>query len=75
MQTGAIGAQFRHMGDHLGGVKKDRFCLFLLLKKDTMLETENLKVTTRITVLNYDSYNQQKTKIHHDEETQKGTPK
>jgi len=58
-----------------GVSKKTVFAFFLLLKKDTMLETENLKVTTRITVLNYDSYNQQKTKIHHDWETQKGTPK
>lgn len=58
-----------------GVSKKTVFAFFLLLKKDTMLETENLKVTTRITVLNYDSYNQQKTKISDDKETQTGTPR
>lgn len=33
---------------------------FVLLKKDSMIETENLKKTIRITVCNYDDYQDKK---------------
>lgn len=36
--------------------KKTVKTFFELLEMDTMLETENLQITTRITVCNYDSY-------------------
>jgi DNA-binding transcriptional regulator YhcF (GntR family) len=39
---------------------------FTLLKKDNMIKTENLKITTRITVCNYDTYQSNL----HDKQTQ-----
>lgn len=40
------------------GINKDSAASFIkMLRKDNMITTENLKITTRITVCNYDSYN------------------
>lgn len=50
-----------------GVTKKSVSDFFKLLRKDLMIKTENLKITTRITVCNYDNYQ----KGLNDEETER----
>jgi len=54
-----------------GVTKKTVHGFFKLLESDSMLVTENLLVTTRITVCNYDSYNDPKELAQMKKETQR----
>src|SRR6187399_300428 len=53
--------------------KKTVQCFFKILHKEGMLITENLKITTRITVCKYESYNDVVNADYHAEETQTTT--
>lgn len=50
--------------------KKTVSTFFKLLQKDGMILTENVKITTRITICNYDSYNNSVNEAYHAQETE-----
>ena len=56
-----------------GWTKKKVLTFFNLLKKDTMIVTESVTVTTRLTVCNYESYQNRGNATEPQEDTAEGT--